>query len=74
MSNILLWKKLAAKHERLLESSKGLRRNWSETQTGLGPEPGERGRAAPATTTPDLWIKKLLPPRRFQHKADPSCC
>lgn len=40
MSNILLWKKLAMKHERLMESSKGLWINWREAQTGLGQEPG----------------------------------
>lgn len=44
MSNILLWKKLAMKHERLMESSKGLRINWSEAQTELGQEPGRVGK------------------------------
>lgn len=57
MSNILLRKKLAMKHERLTESSKGLWINWSEAQTGLGQEPGEWGRTVPTTTTPDFGMK-----------------
>lgn len=68
MSNILLWKKLAMKHERLTGSSKGLRINWSEAQPGLGRAPGERGRTVPTTTTPDFRMKPLLSPMLFRTK------
>lgn len=65
MSNILLWKELAARHERLRESSKKKKKkreekNWSKAQTGLGWEPGEWGRAEPAATAPDLSRERLL--------------
>lgn len=68
MSNILLCKELAMKHERLRESSKGRRRNWSEAQRGLGREPGERGRTVPTTATPRLRTKQLLSLMPFSTK------
>lgn len=69
MSNILLWKELAARHERLRESSKKEGgKNWSKAQTGLGQEPGERGRAVPTTTAPDLGRERLLSRVHFSTK------
>lgn len=62
MSNILLWKKLAMKHERLMESSKGLRINWREHRQGWDRSQGECGRTEHTTRAPDFRIKQPLSP------------
>lgn len=73
MSNILLWKELAARHERLRESSKKEGgKNWSKAQTGLGQEPGERGRAVPTTTAPDPSRERLLSRVHFSTEPVPA--